>query len=303
MWGYEWNARDDLTRVLKNGVEQARFAYDPAGRRVEKVAGGVTTSYTYDGEDILREARGGTTLKYVHGFGADEPLAIDHGAELSYLHSDALDSVVKATNPAGEVTLTREYDAWGGLQAGVNQPGYAFTGREWDPETGLYYYRARYYAPEIARFIAEDPLSLLYRPADEANAYGYVTQNPVNLTDPLGLQSGIRYKKFPKPPQTTFCGPGDGMREKAIPEGIPGVRFTECCKQHDKCYDSCGKPRDCCDWAFADCLHDTCKKAGKSSTDPARPTLCDQVASTYFMFVSNYGGDWYNDAQKKCKAP
>jgi len=39
VWGYESNAEDQLTRVIKNGVEQARFAYDPNGRRVEKVAG------------------------------------------------------------------------------------------------------------------------------------------------------------------------------------------------------------------------------------------------------------------------
>ena len=59
----EWNAEDQLTRVLLNSNEVARFAYDPNGRRVEKVAGGVTTSYTYGGENILREVRGATTLR------------------------------------------------------------------------------------------------------------------------------------------------------------------------------------------------------------------------------------------------
>ena len=48
-WAYKWNAENQLTKVEKNGAEEARFAYDPLGRRVEKVAGGVTTSYTYDG--------------------------------------------------------------------------------------------------------------------------------------------------------------------------------------------------------------------------------------------------------------
>ena len=42
----------------------------------------MTTSYTYDGEDILREMRGGTTVKYVHGPGIDEPLAREDGAAL-----------------------------------------------------------------------------------------------------------------------------------------------------------------------------------------------------------------------------
>jgi YD repeat-containing protein len=78
-WTYEWNARNELTRVTKNSVEQARFEYDPIGRRVQKVAGGVTTSYTYDGADILREVRGATTLKHIHGLNLDEPLAVDDG--------------------------------------------------------------------------------------------------------------------------------------------------------------------------------------------------------------------------------
>jgi YD repeat-containing protein len=64
VWGYEWNARNELTRVTKNSVEQARFSYDPQGRRVEKVAGGVTTTFTYDADDILRENRGSAVLKY-----------------------------------------------------------------------------------------------------------------------------------------------------------------------------------------------------------------------------------------------
>ncbi len=65
-WGYEWNAHNELTRVTKNTMEQARFSYDPLGRRVEKVAGGVTNSYTYQGESILRESRGTSTFKYLH---------------------------------------------------------------------------------------------------------------------------------------------------------------------------------------------------------------------------------------------
>jgi RHS repeat-associated protein len=51
-------------------------------------------------------------------------------------------------------------DAWGNLEVGADQPGDAFTGREWDPKTGLYYYQARYYDPKLGRFISEEPLRL-----------------------------------------------------------------------------------------------------------------------------------------------
>jgi RHS repeat-associated protein len=80
-----------------------------------------------------------------------------------------------------------EYDAYGNIVAmldpGFVQP-YAFTGREWDPETGLYYYRARYYDPKIGRFMSEDPIRFL----GGVNFYAYVENNPINRTDPFGLQ-------------------------------------------------------------------------------------------------------------------
>jgi RHS repeat-associated protein len=183
-WTYTWNAENQLTKVEKNSVEQARFSYDPLGRRVEKVAAGVTTSYTYDAESILREARGAVTLRYVHGPRVDEPLAVDDGTALSYLQADALGSIVGSTNGAGAVTVTRQYDTWGNQQIGASDPGYAFTGREWDPEAGLYYYRARYFDAKSGRFLSEDPLGL----DAGVNFYAYVRNNPVSASDPFGLK-------------------------------------------------------------------------------------------------------------------
>jgi len=183
-WVYTWNAENQLTKVEKNGSEVARFAYDSHGRRVEKVAAGVTTAYVYDGPSVLRETRGTSTLKYVQGPIVDEPLAADDGAALAHFHADLLGSITKATNGAGGVTLTREYDSWGNLAIGVGDPGYAFTGREWDPETGLYYYRARYYDPKVGRFISEDPIGLR---GGDTNFFAYVRDNPINRKDPSGL--------------------------------------------------------------------------------------------------------------------
>ena len=73
-------------------------------------------------------------------------------------------------------------------QAGAGEPGYAFTGREWDPEIGLYYYRARYYDPKGGRFISQDTIRFL----GGANFYAYVSNAPQNWTDPFGLQ-----KRYP----------------------------------------------------------------------------------------------------------
>ena len=63
-----------------------------------------------------------------------------------------------------------------------------YTGRELDSETGLYYYRARYYDPEIGRFLSEDPLGF---EAGDVNFYAYVSNNPINFNDPMGLETEV----------------------------------------------------------------------------------------------------------------
>jgi uncharacterized protein RhaS with RHS repeats len=98
----------------------------------------VTTIYTYDGEDILREVAGSTTLKYIHGPGVDEALAKEDGlGVLSFYHADGLGSIVKATNVLGLTVGSRRYDAWGNIEDESGPPlpnelgggGYAFTDR------------------------------------------------------------------------------------------------------------------------------------------------------------------------------
>ncbi|MFN8091783.1 MAG: RHS repeat-associated core domain-containing protein [Vicinamibacteria bacterium] len=110
------------------------------------------------------------------GFAAEDP-------QFQNIHADGLGSIVATTDAAGNVTSRRQYDTWGNLELGADQPGYAFTGREWDPETGLYYYRARYYDLKLGRFISEDPIGL----GGGINSYSYVGNQPVNATDPMGL--------------------------------------------------------------------------------------------------------------------
>lgn len=191
VWVYEWNAMNQLVEVKKgttvgNAASVATFKYDPVGRRIEKSTPTKVTTYTYDGADILREnvtISGSTvTSYYVHGPGIDEPLAKETGGMLTYYHADGLGSIAKETDGSGVVTATLRYDAWGNIETGARD-GFAFTGREWDPEIGLYYYRARYYDPRGARFLSEDPIGL----AGGINMYAYVGGNPISRWDPEGL--------------------------------------------------------------------------------------------------------------------
>jgi RHS repeat-associated protein len=187
-WTYTFDAERRLTRVEKDAVEVARFGYDPLGRRVEKVAAGTTIAYVYDDLSILKETNSSSgPVRYVHAPGIDEPLIAEKFASgaVAYYHADGLGSIVSTSDAGGSVSSSRRYDAWGTLEVGDDQPGYAFTGREWDPETGLYYYRARYYDPKLGRFLSEDPL----RFANGASLYPYVLNNPVNFLDPFGFYS------------------------------------------------------------------------------------------------------------------
>ena len=171
-------------RVTKDSVEVATLAYDPEERRVESVVGGVMTRYVYDGDSIVKQVAGSTTTRHVHGPGVDEPLASENAAgQLTYEHADGLGSELRQTNSGGAVTSGRSYEPFGQLQSGGATSGFAFTGREWAPETGLYYYRARFYDSEVGRFVSEDPIGF----EGGINAYAYVENNPAVWIDPSGL--------------------------------------------------------------------------------------------------------------------
>jgi RHS repeat-associated protein len=78
----------------------------------------------------------------------------------------------------------------------------AFTGREWDPETGLYYYRARYYDPKVGRFISEDPIGF----EGSLHFFMYVEDIPTNGRDPYGLR-GSGVAPWHVPGQSTIADP------------------------------------------------------------------------------------------------
>ena len=211
-------------RVTEGLTELASFVYDGQGRRVQKTAGSVTTTYIYDGEDIVEERLSTSDkYRYVHDPGIDQPLArVDAttGTVAAYYLADHLGSIVQETDATGAVSLTREYDPWGNLIQGRTTGGYAYTAREWDPEIGLYYYRARCHDPKIGRFISEDPI----RFAGGRNFYAYAGNRPTNSTDPLGLAEtpakppGATYEP-PKRPWYWWIVAGTPRHQNPCPDG------------------------------------------------------------------------------------
>jgi RHS repeat-associated protein len=167
----------------------------------KKIAGGVTRTYIWDGPQLAEERSGSGTIRYFEEPGIDQWLGRQEtDASATYFVGDHLGNVTQHTNSSGTVTLARTYDPWGNLDStSAATSGPAFTGREWDSETGLYYYRARYYYPSLGRFISEDPAGR----DDGPNLYTYARGNPIAFVDPTGLKTLIcgvfRTHRKPKP--------------------------------------------------------------------------------------------------------
>jgi len=200
------------------------YIYDPAGRRIEKQYDGVTVlKYVYDGDHCIAEYDGNNNLrrKYIYGPGVDEPICMGEAtgpyAGTYYYHYDALGNIVALTNSSGNTVQVYEYDVYG--QVGSSDPNhpnrFLFTGREYDKETGLYFYRARYYNPQIGRFLQTDPVGY----GDGMNWYGYCGNSPIGRTDPSGLWAGYAF-------QTINTGGGSRLAVQCLnADGSVGTDF------------------------------------------------------------------------------
>jgi RHS repeat-associated protein len=184
---YSWDFENRMVSAVVPGTGTVAFKYDPFGRRIQKSSGSGTVNYLYDGADLLEEVDGsGNVLaRYTQGPGIDQPLANLRSGTTSYYQSDDLGSIGSLSNSAGALAKTYTYDSFGKLTAstGTLANPFQYTGREFDPETGLYYYRARYYDWDLGRFLSEDPISF----NGGGNFYVYASDNPLSFVDPLGL--------------------------------------------------------------------------------------------------------------------
>jgi RHS repeat-associated protein len=187
---YEWDYENRLTSIALPGTGGSlAFKYDGLGHRVQKAftqgSTTTTTNYLYDGNNAVADVdqNGNVLARYTATLNIDEPLAELRSGTTSYYSRDGLGSVSSLTTSAGAVGNTYTYDSFGNQTASsgsiVNR--FQYSAREFDPETNLYFYRARYYDPSIGRFISEDPIR------DRTSAYAYVRNRPLNLRDPRGL--------------------------------------------------------------------------------------------------------------------
>ncbi len=174
---YNWDARNQLSGTSDGS---STFSYDGFGRRLSRRVGGVTSTYSYDGINPV-------TINsdfMLGGLSVDEVYArVNSTATTSYL-TDALGSTVALTNGSGATSASFSYEPYGKTtKTGSDDTPLRFTGREDDGPSNLYYNRARYYAPQLGRFISQDPIGF----GGGLNQYAYVGGNPISHTDTSGL--------------------------------------------------------------------------------------------------------------------
>ncbi|HYG81836.1 MAG TPA: RHS repeat-associated core domain-containing protein, partial [Pyrinomonadaceae bacterium] len=181
---YQWDARGRLTQVTLPGGQSVQYGYDALSRMATRTAGGATTTSLYDGSEVvLDRASDGAQVDYLNGPGLDDKLRQSSAATGPlYFLQDQLGSTVALTDPAGGVAERMSYEPFGGGPASA-LTRFTYTGRERDAQTGLMFYRARWYDPAQGRFLSEDPAGF----AGGINKYAYVSNNPISKNDPLGL--------------------------------------------------------------------------------------------------------------------
>jgi RHS repeat-associated protein len=177
---YTWNARNQLVATSAGaGAGAGSFSYDALGRRTGASVNGVLSAYVYDGPNPVM--MGGNLMLGTPSID-DQFAQVGASATTGYLR-DGLGSAIGETGSAGTLAASYFYSPYGdSVNTSAAPTPFQFTGRENDGPTGLYYYRARYYSPQLGRFISEDPLGL----AAGTNFYAYVDGDPISETDPEG---------------------------------------------------------------------------------------------------------------------
>src|SRR6266542_1373975 len=188
-----YDAENHLGSVTQNGATVATFGYSDDGERLWKQS--ANTLYVWIGN--LFEARGTTNLYYIYAgprrvcvySPALKLPGASGNSDYNYYHPDHLGSSSVMTDATGAQVENYTYTAYGRERAnGAATPDatHRFTGQVFDQDTGLYYYGARYYDSELARFVQADTvIPSLWNP-QSYNRYSYALNNPLRYTDPDG---------------------------------------------------------------------------------------------------------------------
>jgi RHS repeat-associated protein len=186
-WIYIYDYSNNLTDVTKNSVVLGEYLYDGDGKRIQVIQDNKTTTYIYGGSKVLHEENTIGTADYIYG---PEGLlarktSINGESHTFYYHTDHLGSTRLVTDGNTAIISDATYHPFGESTTEGSE-NYLFTGKQKDT-TGLYYFGARYYDPEIGQFTTQDPLPGQIQSPQTLNRYIYCLNNPLKYIDPAGM--------------------------------------------------------------------------------------------------------------------
>ncbi|RKZ43487.1 MAG: hypothetical protein DRQ58_12525, partial [Gammaproteobacteria bacterium] len=191
---FSYDHRNRLTLVEKRNagdllLSKITYTYDGRDRRIKTSVDGQVVYIVYDGENVWADFNAAASLetRYMFGDKLDSLIARTRSTGWSdwYL-TDRLGTVRDLVDSYGTLLNHVDYDSFGRVHAQTDMgqgDRFLFTGREYSDDTGLYYYRGRYYDPGLGRFISQDPIGF---EGGDFNLYRYVNNSPLNGTDPTG---------------------------------------------------------------------------------------------------------------------
>jgi RHS repeat-associated protein len=167
------------------------YTYSADGLRVAQNVDGVETTFAWDAvpsiAQVLATTEAGTanSTRYLHGV---DLVAEYRESAWQYPLGDSLGSVRQVVDAAGDVTYAAGYTPFGEVlwHAGEATTAWGFTGEWQDPNVGMIYLRARWYAPAVGRFTRQDPWRGNVQQPATGNPYVYGLNNPLTCTDPTG---------------------------------------------------------------------------------------------------------------------
>ena len=239
-WGYEYDAENRMTQVQKNNAIVDKFTYDHRGRRLIKAsADGTTTLYIPRNYEVtMGNGKEQQHTKYVFGPAgriAAVTTPTSGPSSVTYFHKNQVNSTTVTTDGQGKLKSRVIYKPYGEIYKLMGKDDFRpkFGGKELDAGTGLYYFNARYYDPQIARFVTADSrLGAGRFTPDALNRYAYTLNDPVNYTDPTGrfalghgcaiatavsIGSGVGFHYSTETWQTGLAGAG----LISVPIGLP----------------------------------------------------------------------------------
>lgn len=240
VWTHGYDTENHLLTSSKTGTSLA-YVYDPFHRQAQKAvttSGTTKTRYIYSGWQRIADYDGvaGTLQnRYVYGVGMDEPIIqVSNAGVLTFLHANHEGTIVAQTNATGTVTQKYTIGPFGETSA-LAGTSFGFQGQRFDSETGLYYFKRRYYSPVIGRFLQPDPIGYNLKIAEDCgcgcstgscgpavsalNLYLFVGNDPLNLVDMFGLVPAAA----PPAPTVPVGTPSGGIRGLAGRAGLVGL--------------------------------------------------------------------------------